>query len=63
MVQVVWRVGVSLYGGVSSPLSGALTSGAVLCRDGDVYHLGAKDRREKDLGETTEGAQGGAGRQ
>ena len=60
MVWVVWRVGVSLHGGVSSSLSAALTPGAVLSGDGDVYHLGAKDRREKDLGETTEGAEGGA---
>ena len=63
MVWVVWRVGVSLHGGVSSSLGAAWTLGAVLCGDGDVYHLGAKDRREKDLGETTEGAEGGAGGQ
>lgn len=63
MVWVAWRVGVSLHGGVSSSLGAAWTPGAVLCGDGDVYHLGAKDGREKDLGETTEGAEGGAGGQ
>ncbi len=56
-------MGVSLYGSVSSTLGEAWMSGAVLCGDGDVYHLVAEDRREKDLGETTEGALGGAGGQ
>lgn len=54
-------MGVSLYGGLSSSLS--TVSGVVLCGDGDIYHVGAKDRWVKDLGETTEGADGGAGGQ
>ena len=54
-------MGVGLHGGVSSSLCAAWTSGAVLCGDGDVYHVWAKHLREKDLGETTEGAERGAG--
>lgn len=63
VIWAVWRVGVSLYGSVSGPLRAARTSRVVLCGDGDIYHLRAKDRRVKDLGETTERAEGGAGGQ
>jgi len=63
VVWLIWGIGVSLYGGVSSSLCAALTSGAVLRGDGDVDHLGAKDMRKKNLRETTEGAERGAGGQ
>lgn len=60
---MVWREGVGLYGGVGRLLCAALTSGSSLRGDCDVYHLGPKDLWEKDLGETTEGAERGAGGQ
>lgn len=63
VILAVWRVGVSLNGSVSSSLSAAWTLKVVLCRDGDVYHFWGKNRRVKDLGETTERAEGGAGGQ
>lgn len=58
-----WRMGVGLNGSVSSSLGAAWTLKVVLCGDGDIYHFWGKDRRVKDLGETTERAEGGAGGQ
>lgn len=63
VILVAWRLGVSLYGGVSSSLSATWTLGVVLGGDADVYHLWAEYRRKQDLGETTEGTERCAGGQ
>lgn len=61
-VRAVWRgVGVGLHGGFSRCLCAA--SGVVLRWNGDIDHVVAKHRWVKDLGETTKGADWGAGGQ
>lgn len=63
VVRIAYSQGVSLYGSISSSFISTWTFGAVFCGDGNVYHLRIKDRREKDLRETTEGAERSAGGQ
>lgn len=61
MIGGVGVAGLGLHGGFSRGLGAA--SRAVVRGNGDVDHVVAKHRRVEDLGETTEGADWGAGGQ